>query len=97
MTRHPLDTEPTPARNYDADHARNDAMRDLPIARTYLVPPIAAYDIDAKLTEAIKAAQSDHQEAVRSRADGVEYEAGYLDGLRRAFCIVFSLDREEAP
>lgn len=87
MTRHPLDTEPTPAGDYDANHARNDATRDLPIARTYLVPPIAAYDIHAKLMEAIRDADA---EARR----GGSTSLSWAPGLREAYRIVFG---EDAP
>lgn len=85
------------AADYDATHAHQDATRDLPMATVHLVPPLAAYDIEAKLTAAIISAKADHQEAVRHRVEGVDYEAGYLDGLRRAVCIVFNLDGEDAP
>lgn len=87
MTRHPYDAEPTPARDYDAIHAHQDATRDLPIARTYLVPPIAAYDIHPKLMEAIREADA------RSRL-GSSSALSYAEGLRDAFKIIF---RESAP
>lgn len=87
MTRHPLDTEPTTARDYDADHARNDAMRDLPVARTYLIPPLAAYDIHAKLVAAIREWEG---HATRGSVGAKPY----VMGLREAYFVVFG---ETAP
>ena len=87
MTRHPYDAEPAPARDYDATHAHQDATRDLPIARTYLIPPLAAYDIHPKLMEAIRAADK------KARVGGW-YEDGEAAGLRGAYYIIFG---EGAP
>ena len=88
MTRHPYDYEPPLTRTtFEVAAVRNDATRDLPIARTYLVPPIAAYDIHAKLMEAIR--EWDEY----SKRGSITAESHSL-GLREAYYIVF---REIAP
>ena len=79
---HPYDYEAPPlSTDYDAIHAHQDATRDLPMATVHLVPPLAAYDIHAKLVDAIWT------------SDG--FGGGrYSHGLRAAYRIVFG---EDAP
>ena len=88
MTRHPLDAElPQPTRTtFEVAAARNDAMRDLPMATTYLIPPIQGYDIHAKLLDEIRLAH---------RASSVDdWFNGRESGLRTAYRIIFG---EPAP
>lgn len=86
MTRHPYDAEPTPARDYDAVHAHQDAMRDLPVARVHVVPPLAAYDIHARLVEAIR------KQDAWTRESRCMAALNYEKGLREAYRIVFGKD-----
>lgn len=78
---HPYDYEASPL-STEGDRAQHqhDERRDLPMARTYLVPPLAAYDIHAKLMEEIQLAHS------ASSVD--DWFNGRESGLRTAYRIV---------
>jgi hypothetical protein len=88
MTRHPLDTElpPLTRTTFEVAAARNDATRDLAPAGLHLVPPLAAYDIHAKLINEIRVAHS--------ASSPHEWFNGRESGLRTAYRIVFG---ENAP
>ena len=90
MTRHPLDTElpPLTRTTFEVAAARNDATRDLAPAGLHLIPPLAAYDIHAKLIEEITKTTD------RCNRIGRLFDDGRLDGLRTAYRIVFG---EDAP
>mgnify|MGYP001202507275 CR=1 FL=1 len=82
---HPYDYEaPPPSTEGDRAQHQHDERRDTAPAALHLVPPLAAYDIHAKLIEEIRKA----------------YNAGSVDdwcresGLRAAYRIVFG---ENAP
>lgn len=82
---HPYDYEaPPPSTEGDRAQHQHDERRDMAPAALHLVPPLAAYDIHAKLIEEIRLA----------------YSAGSVDdwlresGLRTAYRIVFG---ENAP
>jgi len=88
MTRHPLDAElpPLTRTTFEVADARNDATRDLAPASLHLVPPLAAYDIHARMMDEIRLAH---------RASSVDdWFNGRESGLRTAYRIVFG---ETAP
>lgn len=88
MIRHPYDYEAPPL-STEGERAqfRHDVMRNRPIARTYFVPPLAAYDIHASLMAAIR----EWDEYSQRGNVGAET---YVLGLREAYFIVFG---ESAP
>jgi len=85
---HPYDYEASPL-STEGDRAQHqhDERRDLPMARTYLAPPLAAYDIHAKLMDAIQYWEG---HARRGSLTANTFSAG----LREAYFIVFG---ETAP
>jgi len=85
---HPYDYEAPPL-STEGDRAQHqhDERRDLPIARTYLVPPLAAYDIHAQLMAAIREWDG------YAKRGSITAESHSL-GLREAYFIVFG---ETAP
>jgi hypothetical protein len=89
MTRHPLDAEmpPLTRTTFEVAAARNDATRDLAPAAVHLVPPLAAYDIHAKLMAAIREWDG------YAKRGSITAESHSL-GLREAYYIVFG---ENAP
>jgi len=84
---HPYDYEAQPpSTEGDRAQLQHDERRDLPMATVHLVPPLAAYDIHAKLMDEIRLAH---------RASSVDdWFNGRESGLRTAYRIVFG---ENAP
>ena len=84
---HPYDYEaPPPSTEGDRAQHQHDERRDMAPAALHLVPPLAAYDIHAKLMEEIQLAHS------ASSVD--DWFNGRESGLRTAYRIVFG---EYAP
>ena len=88
MIRHPYDYEAPPlsTEGERAQH-QHDERRDLAPAALHFVPPLAAYDIHAKLTDAIQYWEGHATRGSRSANT-------FSLGLREAYFIVFG---ETAP
>jgi len=86
---HPYAFEADPP-STDGERAQHlhDERRDLAPAGLHLVPPLATWDIHAKLMAEITKTTD------RCNRIGRFFDDGRLDGLRAAYCIVFG---EDAP